>query len=280
MKSININLGKLKRQFRPILPVRSLAYNEGANLPALQRNYSNLQVCIRLNAKASSMYNIIDGVKYKSRFPHVLIKMPGARIQTSPPLKAEYLYFTYSRLLCEELDKLGMLNREPVWDFKINSVITNSIHQLGDLLEHSNEFGITDRIDMLALGLYQELILAGSSQKNSVSPLENKMQKLSSYFQFHFKEDINYEQIAHKFGFSRRSMFRHWKLHYNTTPAQYVFQLKMKEAEHLLLETANSIGEITQELNYQGDAYFCAAFKKHSGLTPLQYRKKYTAENK
>ena len=264
---------KLKREFNSVFPVRAIAYSEKSLLLPFQQIPNLLQVCIRLNGDVPTMCNIIDGVRYENKFPQVIIKMPGAECRTSPRINAELFYFTYFSDLCNQFNACGMLPRCPVWDMEMNPAITHLIRLLTQMLEHSNEYGVSDRIDQLAFQLFQELLLAKDTHMKNPS-VEPKIMQLASFLQVHFNEDIDYGCLARKYGFSRRSLFRHWKNYFDKTPAEYVFDLKMREAERLLTETEKDVWEITQALNYQGSAYFCAAFKKHSGLTPLQYRKR------
>ena len=275
MKSIHINMEKLKREFKSEFPVKSMAYREEEPLQVLQQIFNLLQIGIRLNSDIPAIYNIIDGVSYETHFPHVIIKKPGAECRTSPQVTSEVFYFTYSSDLYEHFKSCGMLEGDPAWELEISPSITHMIRQLTELLEHSSEYGISDRIDQLAFQLFLELLLARNSHRGNAKYKETKILQVTSYLQIHFNEDIDYERLSAKFGFSRRSLFRHWKMYYDKTPAEYIFDLKMKEAERLLIETGKSVGDITQELNYQGAAYFCAAFKKYSGLTPLQFREKF-----
>jgi AraC-like DNA-binding protein len=57
----------------------------------------------------------------------------------------------------------------------------------------------------------------------------------------------------------------------------FTFQLqaRMEKAKELLLSTEDTASEIGMEIGYQAVDSFSKAFKKHYGLAPTQYRKKY-----
>jgi len=57
--------------------------------------------------------------------------------------------------------------------------------------------------------------------------------------------------------------------------SDYVHRLRMKNAAHLLLGTADKIYEISDRVGYQRAHSFIHVFKKHTGLTPQEYRDKY-----
>lgn len=52
----------------------------------------------------------------------------------------------------------------------------------------------------------------------------------------------------------------------------YGLTFVMKKAEHLLTETTNSISSIAFQLGFNNRTHFYKIFKKHYGVTPLQYR--------
>ncbi|NEN82313.1 response regulator [Paenibacillus elgii] len=57
--------------------------------------------------------------------------------------------------------------------------------------------------------------------------------------------------------------------------SDYVHRLRMEKAVHLLLRTPDKIYEIAADVGYQRAHSFINVFKKHTGLTPQEYRDKY-----
>lgn len=60
---------------------------------------------------------------------------------------------------------------------------------------------------------------------------------------------------------------------FGVSPYQYHVQLKMEQAKFLLLNTHQSIVEISLTLGYQYDNNFSIEFKKYAGCTPTYFRK-------
>lgn len=56
-------------------------------------------------------------------------------------------------------------------------------------------------------------------------------------------------------------------------PYKYILSLKMTRAKQLLRQTEHSVSEIAKFIGYQDPLYFSRIFKKHCGVTPMQYRK-------
>jgi AraC-like DNA-binding protein len=54
--------------------------------------------------------------------------------------------------------------------------------------------------------------------------------------------------------------------------SQYVIELRVEEAKHLLADPANSKANIALALGFCDQSHFSATFKKETGLTPGQYQ--------
>lgn len=59
---------------------------------------------------------------------------------------------------------------------------------------------------------------------------------------------------------------------------QYVTGRVIREAKHLLNYTTLSVTEIAEKLHFDTSSYFIRYFRKHTGITPKQYRKKISSE--
>ena len=66
--------------------------------------------------------------------------------------------------------------------------------------------------------------------------------------------------------------FKNYK---GVSPINYLITRRIQEAK-LLLETSNfSIAKIAQAIGFSSQSYFSQVFRKETGLSPIQYRKKY-----
>jgi AraC-like DNA-binding protein len=269
---VRIFLEGHKREFHFPLPVRSISYDKSGYLINCPVNQDIIQFGLRLNCDLTYVHNIIDGKKYKNSFPHVNIKLPLINNYVEQDAYCEILYFTYNKNLFSEFEKRKLLTDTRPWEFSLSPRINNLIVELRYFMENFNIYGNADRINLFALTLLQELILNRDMKyKYQTNTTEAKIQKIASYFNVHYKDNIDFEAIALKQGMSLRTFFRQWKKYFDTTPSKYLSNLKQKEAEILLIETNFTIEEISDMLNLNF-AYFCGVFKKEFGMTPLQYR--------
>lgn len=60
--------------------------------------------------------------------------------------------------------------------------------------------------------------------------------------------------------------------------SDYIYQLKMAHADHLLRTTSDKIYEISAQLGYIKTSYFIKVFKEKFGVTPQEYREGITIE--
>lgn len=58
----------------------------------------------------------------------------------------------------------------------------------------------------------------------------------------------------------------------------YILKAKIMTAQNILIFSDFSIANITDSLGFSSQSAFTAAFRKITGLTPLQYRNRYSEE--
>ena len=56
--------------------------------------------------------------------------------------------------------------------------------------------------------------------------------------------------------------------------SEYLNEVRLKKAEHLLADSTLKIGEISEEVGYKDARYFSSLFKKRTGMSPNEYRNK------
>jgi YesN/AraC family two-component response regulator len=57
--------------------------------------------------------------------------------------------------------------------------------------------------------------------------------------------------------------------------SEFIYEALIAEAKSHLIQTENTVTQIATELNYSDQSYFCRFFKKHTGLSPQEFRKKH-----
>jgi len=63
------------------------------------------------------------------------------------------------------------------------------------------------------------------------------------------------------------------KKYHKTTPVKYILTRKLLRADLMIRNSNISIIKIAEECGFQTVTYFCTAYKRHYGKTPLKARK-------
>lgn len=86
---------------------------------------------------------------------------------------------------------------------------------------------------------------------------------------------LNVEELARSLQLSPSHFIRCFKAQMGYSPLAYQTRLRMERAKDLLRGTTLRVGEIAAMVGYQNPMYFSSTFRKHVGMTPLEYRERF-----
>jgi len=110
------------------------------------------------------------------------------------------------------------------------------------------------------------------------SNMINEMERASHYFMENYSSNISVENYAKERFISINWFIHYFKIIIGVTPMQYILSLRISAAKGYLEKSGKSVSEIAQTVGYDNTAYFSRLFKKHTGLSPTDYRKAYKPE--
>ena len=93
-----------------------------------------------------------------------------------------------------------------------------------------------------------------------------------NYLERNAAGNVNLESLVSFIGYSRTRFFSLFKENTGFTPGEYLRNLRIEKAKHLLSETAQTAVDIASECGFGDSAHFCRCFKDMTGFTPLSYR--------
>jgi two-component system response regulator YesN len=99
------------------------------------------------------------------------------------------------------------------------------------------------------------------------------------YIDKHFGEGITLDDIAHEIGFSQYYFGKVFKKTFDTTFTEYLTNMRIEKAKSYLMDNTVSVKDVTYRVGYMDPNYFTRVFKKHEGITPTEYRRKYTNQH-
>jgi len=98
--------------------------------------------------------------------------------------------------------------------------------------------------------------------------------KLVNHLNNFYEKEVKKEELESMMDRTYEYMCQVFKKYSGTTVVQYVHQLRIQRAKHLLLSTDKKIGAIAQEVGFDDSFYFSRIFKRLEGISPQHYRDK------
>lgn len=98
------------------------------------------------------------------------------------------------------------------------------------------------------------------------------------YINSHYNEDISLGSICAQYAISVSYFSDLLKKELGCSLVNYITKLRIDNSCTLLQNSALSVTDIACRVGYQDVRYFFRVFKKHQGMTPMQYRKQFTCE--
>lgn len=89
----------------------------------------------------------------------------------------------------------------------------------------------------------------------------------------HINEPIGVTDVVAHSGMSRAYLFKKFRQELGLNIGAYITEIRLREAKNLLHFTNKTLSEISNYLCFSSQSYFQNVFKKHYGVTPLEYRK-------
>lgn len=93
-----------------------------------------------------------------------------------------------------------------------------------------------------------------------------------AYIQQYFADDLTLQGMADLCGYSTAHFSRCFKERFNIKFVQFLMQVRLENAKHLLGNSDRGIAEISEKSGFRNLSYFSSAFKRETGMTPNQYR--------
>ena len=93
-----------------------------------------------------------------------------------------------------------------------------------------------------------------------------------AYLQQHYSEDVSNKILADLVGMGERNFIRRFKAATGYLPGVYGQMLRVTAAKELLERGSTPVQSVAQAIGYVDVPFFRALFRRHTGMTPAEYR--------
>lgn len=114
----------------------------------------------------------------------------------------------------------------------------------------------------------------------AVTPLSRphsdaRIKAVEDFLHGHLGDDVPIEKLAARAGMGARNFIRRFKAATGRLPRSYVQALRVWAAKDMLENGASSVQAVSSEIGYDDVAFFRSLFKRHTGMTPAEYRERF-----
>ncbi len=131
-----------------------------------------------------------------------------------------------------------------------------------------------DLMEILMITLFRH-----TNFSTTLTPVKKKSTRLCTlvkrYIDKHFKENIDLEHLAQVTHVSKYHLVHTFTKEYGISPMSYLTACRIEEAKQLLKNDDYTLAVISRMLGFSSPSYFSQTFKKITGETPHEFRKRH-----
>lgn len=142
--------------------------------------------------------------------------------------------------------------------------------ELNDALDEAKDIKALEELGQLIITAYSDTLLEKINY--SENDIVNSAVKIINR---DFNKGVSLEEISKELHISKNYLCSLFKKYTGVSFCKYINTLKTNMAKKLLAENKKSLEYISYECGFSSQAHFTLTFKKYTGLTPGDYRKKY-----
>ena len=223
--------------------------------------------------------SIINGVEYNYTHPCVIISTPytvHANSCEDPDAKTfDRFVFSFAAKTIEAFPP-HIIPENLKWKnsglfFKLTK---EQADHLKSLLLSVDAQTVSEKELVLALFLNRLLRIFPIEQVERIGTSSFYIQDVLQYISENYFQPIDASSIARHFAISRSKLDRDFKRFTGVTVHDYIESCRSNQAKFLLEFRENiSIRDVAKMCGFNSETYFFPFFKKHVGVTPIEYRK-------
>lgn len=142
---------------------------------------------------------------------------------------------------------------------------------LSRILESSEENIPNEHL--ISSDIHQLLSLMMTSRETFSSLNAKRIASAVHFMEEHLGQAVTLDDLADQAGLNAYYFSKLFKQYTESSPYDYLLNLRISHAKMLLMTTFDSVASITEQCGFNSPVHFIKIFKKKVGYTPLQFRK-------
>ena len=107
---------------------------------------------------------------------------------------------------------------------------------------------------------------------------DDVIKEAQNHIEKNYAEKLSVEGMAKMLAVSNRNFIRKFKKATNNTPYEYIQRVRVEVAKKRFESTVLNVNQVMYDVGYNDEKAFRRIFKKYTGLSPLEYRRKFNRE--
>ena len=160
-----------------------------------------------------------------------------------------------------------------------NSKIPGYLKDAFQLFEQKDtflEFKVSNLVNTILTELYIEVAKADKIKRDLTSEYPDAIKTVIDFVEQNYFRKITLDELASITFLNPFYLLKLFKKYTGHTPGEYITRFRIDYSKQLLLKSELTIEHISLFLGFNTHSYFSMTFKKRTGLTPDQFRKKYS----
>lgn len=131
-----------------------------------------------------------------------------------------------------------------------------------------------DEFDSLVFQIFDLVSHASYNGERRRVTCRLRAERVKRYIEHHFAENLTLADLAKSVGVNPYTCLRQFSASQGETPFAYITRCRVDKAKRLLKSKKLAIEEIANQSGFTTHSYFCRTFKRITGLSPTEFRRR------